>query len=46
MARVRAGHDYIGSEIRLLMPDGRVKYLRTVGRVVRHQAGRLECLWG
>ncbi|WP_287149465.1 PAS domain-containing protein [Mesorhizobium sp.] len=44
MARVRAGHNYIGYEIRLMMPDGRVKYLRTVGRVVRHPGSRLECL--
>jgi C4-dicarboxylate-specific signal transduction histidine kinase len=44
MARVRAGHDYLGYEIRLRMPAGRIKYLRTFGRVVRHQDGRLECL--
>jgi PAS domain S-box-containing protein len=42
--RVRAGYGYPGYEIRLRMPDGRVKYLRTFGRVVRHQDGRLECL--
>ncbi|TIM05607.1 MAG: PAS domain S-box protein [Mesorhizobium sp.] len=42
--RVRAGHGYPGYEIRLRMPDDRVKYLRTFGRVVRHQDGRLECL--
>lgn len=42
--RIRAGHGYPGYEIRLLMPDVRVKYLRTFGRVVRHQDGRLECL--
>ncbi|GLS33528.1 PAS domain S-box-containing protein [Mesorhizobium albiziae] len=44
MARVRAGHGYLGYEIRLRMPDDRVKYLRTFGRVVRHQDGRVECL--
>ncbi|GLS36289.1 hypothetical protein GCM10010869_18780 [Mesorhizobium tianshanense] len=42
--RVRAGHGYPGYEIRLRMPDDRVKYLRTFGRVVRHQDGGLECL--
>jgi PAS domain S-box-containing protein len=44
MARVRAGHGNLGYDIRLRMPDDRVKYLRTFGRVVRHQDGRLECL--
>lgn len=44
MDRVRAGQGYSGYEIRLRMPDNRVKYLRTFGRVVRHQDGRLECL--
>ncbi|EHK52576.1 multi-sensor signal transduction histidine kinase [Mesorhizobium alhagi CCNWXJ12-2] len=44
MARVRAGHGYLGYDIRLRMPDDRVKYLRTFGRVVRHQDSRLECL--
>ncbi|UVC11886.1 PAS domain-containing protein [Rhizobium sp. TH2] len=42
--RVRAGHDYSGYEIRLMMPDNRVKYLRTFGQVICHQDGRLECL--
>jgi PAS domain S-box-containing protein len=44
LARVRAGHDYIGYEIRLQMPDERVKYLRTFGRIVHHQDARVECL--
>jgi signal transduction histidine kinase len=44
MARVRAGEGYLGYEIRLRMPDNRVKYLRTFGHTVRHQDGRLECL--
>lgn len=44
MAQVRAGQGYLGYEIRLRFPDDRVKYLRTFGRSVRHQDGRLECL--
>lgn len=44
MARVRAGHGNLDYDIRLRMPDDRVKHLRTFGRVVRHQDGRLECL--
>ena len=44
MARVRAGQGYLGYDIRLRMPDDRVKHLRTFGRVVSHQDGRLECL--
>lgn len=44
VARVRAGQGYVGYEMRLRMPDDRIKYLRTFGRVVGHQDGRLECL--
>lgn len=44
MARVRGGQSYLGYEIRLRMSDNRVKYLRTFGRVIRHQDGRMECL--
>ncbi|MER8764794.1 MULTISPECIES: PAS domain-containing protein [unclassified Mesorhizobium] len=44
MARVRSGEGYLGYEIRLRMLDNRVKYLRTFGRVIRHQDGRVECL--
>jgi PAS domain S-box-containing protein len=29
-------------EIRLRMPDGRVKYVRVIGRVIHHPDGRLE----
>jgi len=31
-------------EIRLRMPDGRIKYVHTIGHVIRHGDGRLECL--
>lgn len=44
MARVRAGRDYRGYEIRLRFADGRIKHLRTFGRVIRHEDERLECL--
>jgi PAS domain S-box-containing protein len=44
MARVRAGQGCLGYEIRLRMPDDRVKFLRTFGRVIRHQDDRMECL--
>ncbi|WP_343712713.1 PAS domain-containing protein [Inquilinus sp.] len=44
MARVRSGQSYVGYEIRLRMQDGRVKYLRTFGRAIRHQDERIECL--
>lgn len=44
MARIRAGHDYLGYDMRLCMPDGRIKYLRTFGRAIRHQDGQMECL--
>ncbi|MBD9570800.1 PAS domain-containing protein [Ensifer sp. ENS08] len=44
MARVRDGQSYIGYEIRLRMPDERVKNVRTFGRVITHQDGQLECL--
>jgi signal transduction histidine kinase len=40
----RAGvndHDY---DIRLQMPDGRIRYLRQVARAIRHPDGRLEYL--
>jgi PAS domain S-box-containing protein len=44
LGEVRAGrgpHDY---ELRLRMPDGRLKYLRVFDRVIRHQDGHLECV--
>jgi PAS domain S-box-containing protein len=44
MGRVRAGQGYLGYEIRLRMPDHRIKYLRTFGRAIHHQDGRVECL--
>lgn len=44
MTRIRSGQSYLGYEIRLRMSDNRVKYLRTFGRVIRHQDGRMECL--
>jgi PAS domain S-box-containing protein len=44
MAVVRSGHDNPEYEIRLRMPDSRVKYIRVFGRVIRHDDGRLECL--
>jgi PAS domain S-box-containing protein len=42
MEQIRADHAPYEHELRLRMPDGRVKYLRTVGQVIRHQDGRLE----
>jgi PAS domain S-box-containing protein len=44
MARVRAGLDNPDYEIRLQMPDDRVKWTRVLARVNRHEDGRLECL--
>jgi PAS domain S-box-containing protein len=44
MAEVRSGKDNLEYEIRLRMPDGRVKYLRVFGRAMRHEDDRLECL--
>ena len=44
MARVRAGLDNPDYEIRLQMPDGRVKWMRVLARVSRREDGRLECL--
>jgi len=40
--QIRADHGPYEHELRLRMPDGRVKYLRTVGQVIRRQDGRLE----
>ena len=42
--QIRADHAPYEHELRLRMPDGRVKYLRTFGQVIRHQDGRLESL--
>ena len=41
---VRAGRDISEIDIRLRMPDGRVKYLRIIGRLIRSQDGPLEFL--
>ena len=43
-ARVRAGLDNPDYEIRLQMPDGRIKWMRVFARVNRHDDGRLQCL--
>ncbi|MEI9987985.1 MAG: PAS domain-containing protein [Aliidongia sp.] len=44
IAPARDGIEDFSHEIRLLMPDGRVKYLATVAHAIRHQDGRLEYL--
>jgi C4-dicarboxylate-specific signal transduction histidine kinase len=44
MKRIRVGGGSIEHEIRLRMPDGRVKYLRTIGQMADHQDGRPEYL--
>jgi predicted ATPase/signal transduction histidine kinase/GAF domain-containing protein len=41
---VRAGLDNPEYEIRLRMPDGRIKWMRVFARVTRYEDGRLECL--
>jgi PAS domain S-box-containing protein len=44
MKLVRSGRETSEQEVRLRMPDDRIKYLRTVGQMVRHQDGRAEYL--
>jgi signal transduction histidine kinase len=44
LEQVRAGFDNPDYELRLRMPDGRMKYLWVCARVTRHEDGRLECL--
>jgi PAS domain S-box-containing protein len=44
MAQVRSGQDNPEYEIRLRMPDGRVKYMRVFARTIRHEDDSLECL--
>ena len=44
MNRTRAGQENGEYEIRLRMPDDRIKRLRVFGRLIRHEDGRLECL--
>jgi PAS domain S-box-containing protein len=43
-AQMRSGRDNHEYEVRLRMPDGRVKYMRVFGRVVGHEDGRVEYL--
>lgn len=43
IARVFRGEGYPENEERLLMPDGRIKFLSTSYRVVTHEDGRREC---
>jgi PAS domain S-box-containing protein len=42
IAHARAGGSDLEYEIRLRMPDGSVRYLRTIARGTRHPDGRLE----
>jgi signal transduction histidine kinase len=44
VAEVRNGQGNPQNEIRLQMPDGRIKYVTVFGRVVGHESGRLECV--
>ena len=44
LEQVRAGFDNPDYEMRLRMPDGRIKHLWVCARVARHEDGRLECL--
>src|SRR5262245_15005942 len=44
MRRVRAGHDVGEQELRLRMPDHRIKYLRSIGQVIHYQDGGPEYL--
>jgi PAS domain S-box-containing protein len=44
LERARAGSENPEYEIRLRMPDDRLKRLRVLGRLIRHPDGRLECL--
>ena len=43
-AAALAGISDLDYEIRLRMPDGRTKYLRTVARIIDHAVGSVECL--
>ena len=42
--RIRAGFANPDYQLRLRMPDGRIKYLWVSARAVNHEGGRLECL--
>jgi PAS domain S-box-containing protein len=44
VAIVRSGLDNPEYEIRMRLPDGRIKFMRVLGRVFRRPDGRLECL--
>lgn len=44
MHRARSGCENPEYEIRLRMPDDRVKRVRVIGHLTRHEDGRLECL--
>ncbi|MES0059533.1 PAS domain-containing protein [Mesorhizobium sp. M0041] len=44
MAEVRSGGDNPEYAIRLRMPDGAIKYLRVIGRLIRSDNGRSECI--
>jgi PAS domain S-box-containing protein len=44
MARARAGQSNPEYEVRLRMPDDRIKRLRVFGRLIHHDNGRIECL--
>ena len=44
IAQVRSGQGNPEYEIRLRMPDGRLKYMRVIGRTIRHEDARIECL--
>jgi PAS domain S-box-containing protein len=44
MALVREGFDNPEYEIRLKTQDGRIKYVRVIGQVMKHADGRKECL--
>ncbi len=43
-ALARRGFADLDYDIRLLMPDGRIKYLRTVARMIDHPGAGVECL--
>ena len=44
VAIVRTGFDNPEYEIRMQLPDGRIKYMRVLGRAFRQPDGSLECL--
>lgn len=44
MEQIRSGRDNPEYEIRLRGSDNGIKYVRVVGRIIRHGDGRLECL--